>query len=121
MISTDPDSGPCWFSCRIRFAHLASGSDVLLYSVSVFLVRADDYEAGLRAALARGRREEKVYANADGGTARTAMVEVEALDMLDGVEDGIEVACLWSDDIVPNPFPMDHAFRPDASRPTNSV
>ncbi|MFF4446192.1 DUF4288 domain-containing protein [Streptomyces sp. NPDC001502] len=121
MISADPASGPIWFSCRIRFAHMSSGSSVLLYSVSVFLIQADDYAAGLQTALARGRREEKIYTNAEGGTARIAMVEVEALDMLNAIEDGVEVACLWSDDIVSNPFPMDFTFRPAASRPTNSV
>ncbi|CAM5284775.1 hypothetical protein SAVIM338S_00199 [Streptomyces avidinii] len=121
MISADPAPGHSWFSCRIRFAHLASGSDVLLYSVSVFLVRADDYASGLQVALARGRREERVYANAEGGTARIAMVEVEALDMLDGIEDGVEVACVWSDDVVPSPFPVDFVFEPAASKPTNSL
>ncbi|MCX4632262.1 MULTISPECIES: DUF4288 domain-containing protein [unclassified Streptomyces] len=121
MISTDPASGHSWFSCRIRFAHMASGSNVLLYSVSVFLIQADDYATGLQMALARGRREEKVYANAEGETARIAMVEVEALDMLDVIDDGVEVACLWSEDIVPNPFPMDFVFQPTASKPTNSV
>ncbi|MEY2227120.1 DUF4288 domain-containing protein [Streptomyces sp. BF23-19] len=121
MISTDPAFGLSWFSCRIRFAHMSSGSNVLLYSVSVFLFQADDYAAGLQKALARGRREEKIYTNAEGGTARIAMVEVEALDMLDAIEDGVEVACLWSDDIVPNPFPMDFTFQPAASKPTNSV
>ncbi|MFH8379611.1 DUF4288 domain-containing protein [Kitasatospora sp. NPDC018058] len=122
MSSTDPATGPCWFSCRIRFAHMSSSDNTLLYSVSVYLIRADDDETGLELALARGRQDERVYANAAGGTSRVAMVEVEALDMLDPtIEDGVEVACLWSDDIVPNPFPMDVTFQPEASNPANTV
>ncbi|MFJ8039210.1 DUF4288 domain-containing protein [Kitasatospora sp. NPDC096147] len=121
MISADPTPGLRWFSARIRFAHLATGSDDHLYSVSAYLVLADDFEDALPKALARGRREERTYANGAGGTSRTALVVVETLDVLDAVEDGVEVACLWSDDLTPNPFAFDHPFHPEESKPGHSL
>lgn len=111
----------CWFSCRIRFVHYSNGNPSCLIRTSSYLLKARDFEAARLRALEIGRREERIYPNADGGMARTAMIQVEALDMLDGIVDGVEVASLWSDEITPCPYPWEHQFAPEESRPTNSL
>ncbi|MFC9326186.1 DUF4288 domain-containing protein [Kitasatospora sp. NPDC057015] len=118
---TDAQEPQSWFSCRIRFAHLSTDSETLLLRTSAYLVRAADYESALPRALEIGRREEKAYPNASGGTARIAVVEIETIDMLEELTDGTEVASLWSDDITPSPWDWDHRFRPENSRPGSSL
>lgn len=110
-----------WFSCRVRFAHLATSSESLLLRTSVYLFIADSYESAHPRALEIGRREEQVYPNGAGGMTRIAMVEIEAIDQLDEIEDGIEVACLWSDEIEPSPYTWDQEFHPEKSKPWNTL
>lgn len=110
-----------WFSCRIRFAHYSNNESALLVRTSSYLLRASDFEAARLRAIEVGRREERVYPNANGGMARIAMIEVDAVDMLDAIVDGIEVSSIWSDEIIPCPYSWDNEFSPELSHPTNSL
>ncbi|BAJ27616.1 MULTISPECIES: hypothetical protein [Kitasatospora] len=110
-----------WFSCRVRFACYASGDGVLLHMLSTYLLRAADFDDAWRRALLRARAEERVQPNGVGGTARTALVRVESVDRLAELADGTEVSCVWTDDVRPCPYPLDHVFRPEQSRPGRSL
>lgn len=111
-----------WFSCRIRFAHYSDNDDsVLTVRTSSYLLRASDFEDARLRAIEVGRKEERVYRNAADGMARIAMIEVDSVDMLDAIVDGVEVSSIWSDDIIPCPYSWDHVFTPELSRPTNSL
>ncbi|MFF4387516.1 hypothetical protein ACFY0G_12130 [Streptomyces sp. NPDC001552] len=110
-----------WFSCRIRFAHYSDSDSALTVRTSSYLLRASDFEAARLRAIEIVRKEERVYRNAADGMARIAMIEVDSVDMLDAIVDGVEVSSIWSDDIVPCPYSWDHVFSPESSRPTNSL
>ncbi|WP_057238892.1 MULTISPECIES: DUF4288 domain-containing protein [unclassified Kitasatospora] len=116
---TTPDGD--WFSCRLRFAHYSDNDPTLSLRISSYLLRALDFDDAKLRAIEIGKREEKVYANAAGGMARVALVEVEAVDILDAIVDGVEVASIWPEEITPCPYSWDHQFSPEASRPTNSL
>lgn len=112
---------PSWFSCRIRFIHYSRNDPSYLIRVSSYLFRAHSYEDAMPRALEIGGREERVFRNADGGMSRTAMVEVDAIDILDDIADGVEVASLWSEDLDSCPYSFDHRFTPEDSCPTQSL
>lgn len=117
-----PKVGKVWFSCRVRFAHYSDDDSTYLMETCSYLFRGPrDYDAAMSRALEVGREREKIFRNSNGGMARVAMVEVEALDMIDRIFDGVEVASIWSDDLSQCPYSLDHHFNPENSRPTRSL
>jgi ATP-dependent helicase YprA (DUF1998 family) len=91
------------------------------YDETVVLFRAADFEHAFARALELGRAAETRYLNGRGQAVRWALVEVVTLDCVGRRVDGREVASKLHGRTAPKPVPFTTRFRPDRSRPSQSI
>jgi len=92
-----------------------------LHDESVVVFRARDFDHAFERALEFGRGGEQRYENGRGQTVRWALVEVSTVDRLGRSLDGREVASRFHDRVAQAPVPFGARFRPERSRPQQSV
>ena len=90
------------------------------YDDSVVVFRARSYAHAFRRAIELGRKSETSYKNHRGETVRWALVEVENLDFVGKVIDGVEVASRLHSRTSRTPVGPRRRFHPERSRPNNS-
>ena len=91
------------------------------YDETVVLFRARDFEHAFVRALELGRAAETQYLNVRGQAVRWALVEVVTLDCVGPRVDGQEVASKLHARTAPKPVPFKTRFRPERSRPNQSI
>jgi hypothetical protein len=91
------------------------------YDESVLVFRARDFDHAFERALEVGRAAEDCYQNERGQAVRWALVEVLTVDHVGRRLDGCEVASRLHVRTMPQRMPFDMRFRPDRSRPSQSI
>jgi Domain of unknown function (DUF4288) len=90
------------------------------YDDSVVVFRARNYAHAFRRALELGRKQESSYKNHRDENVRWALVEVENLDLVGKVIDGVEVASRLHSRTSQKPVPPRKQLRPERSKPSES-
>lgn len=91
------------------------------YDETVVLFRANDFDHAFKRALELGRAAETRYVNDRGQTVRWALVEVVTLDCVGPSVEGREVASKLHVRTTLKPVPFSTRFRPERSRPNQSI
>lgn len=91
------------------------------FDESVMVFRARDFDHAFERALELGRAQEVGYQNDRGHAVRWALVEVLTLDHIGRRLDGCEVASKLQARTAPQPIPFKKRFRPENSRPGQSI
>ncbi|SBT53562.1 DUF4288 domain-containing protein [Micromonospora auratinigra] len=104
-----------WFSASMKFALYTQDGKFFQHSVSVYLFRAPDHDVARLRALQIGAGQEQIYLNAEGSLIRIALVQVDTLDMIGEIEDGVEVYSWPGPEENQSPFPWSHKFNPGES------
>ena len=112
-----------FYSARLLYIILIDGRTRRRndYDETVVLFRARDFEHAFRRALELGRAGETRYLNTYGRAVRWALVEVVTLDCVGRRVDGQEVASKLHARTAPTPVPFNSRFRPERSRPNQSI
>jgi hypothetical protein len=110
-----------WFSCKLRMVVLLEKQGATRHADSVFLFRAEDFDAAFQRALELGRAEEDDYIGGEGEKVRWRLKEIISLDILGEELDGAEV---YSEPVAlaaGETYNFDASFEPEKSKPTQTV